>query len=146
SSNAKPLSPYSYLLMSEERHSRPMGLIGWSSARVRRRDCPFRFTRTCCDIVRDTSSQAMATIHEPFRITLGIAVSATRFDIRNWRRRGSRTFGGISRPPCRLGYREQLSRMRDAKLPRRLRTRGVAWTGPPVSRARYGTRKKYLGP
>jgi hypothetical protein len=51
--------------------------------------------RTCCDIVRDTSLRAMATIREPFRITLGIGISATRFDIRNCRRPGSKTFGGI---------------------------------------------------
>ena len=51
--------------------------------------------RTCCGIVRDTSSPVMATIREPFRITSGIEISATRFDIRNCRRHGSRTFGGI---------------------------------------------------
>src|SRR5258705_526710 len=46
-----------HLLMSEEHRSHLMGSIGWSSARVKKRDCPFRFMRTCCDIVRDTSSR-----------------------------------------------------------------------------------------
>ena len=51
--------------------------------------------RTCCGIVPDTSSPAMATIRERYRITLGIGISATRSDTRNCRRHGSRTFGGI---------------------------------------------------
>src|SRR5260221_454694 len=37
----------------------------------------------------------MVTTREPFRITLGIEILATRSDIRNCRRHGSRTFGGI---------------------------------------------------
>jgi type 1 fimbriae regulatory protein FimB/type 1 fimbriae regulatory protein FimE len=57
----------------------------------------FRLMHTCCGIVRDTSSPAMATIRAPFRITSGIEISATRFDIRNCRRHGSRTFGEIRR-------------------------------------------------
>src|SRR6478672_2968966 len=58
--------------------------------------------RTCCGIVRDTSSRVMATIRERFRITSGIGISAIRFDIRNCRRQGSRTFGGIRRPSASL--------------------------------------------
>src|SRR5262249_20400900 len=46
---------------------------------------------TCCDIVRDTSLPVMATIRERFRISSDIAISATRFDIRNCRRHDPRT-------------------------------------------------------
>ena len=35
----------------------------------------------------------MAMIHEPFKIILGIGISATRSDIRNCRPHDSRTFG-----------------------------------------------------
>jgi integrase len=62
---------------------------------------PFQVHAHMLRIVRDTSSRAMATIREPFRITLGIAISATRSDIRNCHPHGSRTFGGINGSPTR---------------------------------------------
>src|SRR5215471_3201627 len=58
-------------------------------------ELPFQVHAHMCGIVRDTSSPATVTIREPFRTTLGTGISATRFDIRNCHRHGSRIFGGI---------------------------------------------------
>jgi hypothetical protein len=105
-----------------------------------------RFTRTCCDIVQATNSLAMATTHEPFKTTLGIGVSATLSDIRNYRRHASRSFGGIR---CR---RERCKRSRQ-NAPRAsvndlsqdaLRDHTPVWTGP-TPRACADVAEKYQG-